>query len=646
MQGFNPCCRGCCSWPVRGVRTRGAVGFQSLFSWMLLSGLAVTGRSSTASGFNPCSRGCCSVARPMALMSEMVEVSILVLVDVAHWPAIARRRRLATVSILVLVDVAQWLGHVSSAARHPSSFNPCSRGCCSVARRGTRLWPNVSILVLVDVAQWPPPGLGARRPPGFNPCSRGCCSVARSFDGLGEANVGFNPCSRGCCSVAVPGTPRWSRLIRFQSLFSWMLLSGRLPGPEPAIGASCFNPCSRGCCSVASTRPSGCAGEAGFQSLFSWMLLTGTWPCRLTCRWRGFQSLFSWMLLTGRVVTRDAVGCTRFQSLFSWMLLSGVAASPPCMWSSATSFNPCSRGCCSVARVRRPRRDIRRFQSLFSWMLLTGRPPAGLRGTAGFNPCSRGCCSVAATWQRRAVPTWVSILVLVDVAQWPRQSAAVDDATACFNPCSRGCCSVARGRRCTTLGRSFNPCSRGCCSVAADAARRGSAVTGFNPCSRGCCSVACQRWPRLATSRGVSILVLVDVAQWRRTAAELAERPRVSILVLVDVAQWHEPSGRDAGPAFEFQSLFSWMLLSGRRHRVAVGPAEVSILVLVDVAQWPTPRPARADAGDVSILVVVDVAQWPCASQRSAHTGRRVSILVLVDVAQWLPDAVRPRTST
>ena len=83
-----------------------------------------------------------------------------------------------------------------------------------------------------------------------------------------------------------------------------------------------------------------------------------------------FQSLFSWMLLTGT----DASGprAPMFQSLLSWMLLSGILA-------------PTARNGGAL------------FQSLLSWMLLIGSPDADVHGLRRpcFNPCSRGCCSVA-----------------------------------------------------------------------------------------------------------------------------------------------------------------------------------------------------------------------------------------------------------
>ena len=87
---------------------------------------------------------------------------------------------------------------------------------------------DVSILVLVDVAQW-----------------------RERFVRLALSSAsGFNPCSRGCCSVAADLRDRLGTFIEFQSLFSWMLLSG-------------------------SPIPGGGIVPRVFQSLFSWMLLSG-----------------------------------------------------------------------------------------------------------------------------------------------------------------------------------------------------------------------------------------------------------------------------------------------------------------------------------------------------------------------------------
>ena len=233
--GFNPCSRGCCSVATAAAPDACAMRFQSLFSWMLLSG--TTG--------------------PAADLQPLV-VSILVLVDVAQWPGLTAREPVRT---RMFQSLFSWMllsgSGVPTVATTRWSFNPCSRGCCSVA----------------DAT-----ALEAQTRSSFNPCSRGCCSVA------GRARS-RRPIER-CVSILVlvdvaqwPSTARWTRMLmqRFQSLFSWMLLSGRSAAARAIDPSACFNPCSRGCCSVA-TIGSGSALRLGrFQSLFSWMLLSGAY---------------------------------------------------------------------------------------------------------------------------------------------------------------------------------------------------------------------------------------------------------------------------------------------------------------------------------------------------------------------------------
>ena len=229
-----------------------------------------------------------------------------------------------------------------------------------------------------------------------------------------------------------------------------------------------------------------------------------------------------------------------FQSLFSWMLLSGRHA-------RLTGLD-----------------GHLGFQSLFSWMLLSGWPDAGLSGRARD----------------------VSILVLVDVAQWLDATAIAWKSAVFQSLFSWMLLSGGRDR-----------------------------------CRPSRC------WQ-------VSILVLVDVAQWHRRliTVALAERD-VSILVLVDVAQWLGADLVDQTAAMRFNPCSRGCCSVARSPRSRPMPREVSILVLVDVAQWPRSTRSRRDA-DVSILVLVDVAQWPRASTADVAAGE-VSILVLVDVAQW-----------
>ena len=180
----------------------------------------------------------------------------------------------------------------------------------------------------------------------------------------------FNPCSLGCCSESTDIFTPVSVSLRFQSLFSWMLLwkqirSWRSPTgtrvsilvlldvalkgaaitPDLPLFAS-FNPCSLGCCSESCDRGGTDTTRHWFQSLFSWMLL---WKCTVLIQAQDtmkFQSLFSWMLLWKimRLNRQNSGGL--FQSLFSWMLL----------WKSCVVYT--GRSFWTL------------FQSLFSWMLL------------------------------------------------------------------------------------------------------------------------------------------------------------------------------------------------------------------------------------------------------------------------------------
>ena len=469
--------------------------------------------------------------------------------------------------------VAQWLWRMAATSSFSASFNPCSRGCCSVALRDhgvpalLRKFQSLFSWMLLS-------GPGACKRNGrysgcFNPCSRGCCSVA-GHDGAGRrrGHPGFNPCSRGCCSVASTTTTITGLLYGFQSLFSWMLLSGSRPARVvcawPAVSILVLVDVAQWL-----RRGHGAAGPVRVSIL---VLVD-------VAQWRGSGA-------SGRGDTM------RFQSLFSWMLLSGI-------WSKRrpttprSCFNPCSRGCCSVAAA-------------------PGQVKAHHR--PGFNPCSRGCCSVASgSMPKRSKSHQVSILVLVDVAQWPPAAPATRSWRPCFNPCSRGCCSVARSSPLSRRPRpSFNPCSRGCCSVASQPGRiplladgvsilvlvdvaqwhgvrsRGTpSDSSFNPCSRGCCSVA----PLLSgtnarlggfnpCSRGCC-----SVAAGRRCA--LVAHGGVSILVLVDVAQWHRRRGRTLAAGLRFNPCSRGCCSVAWPWRWPVGYRRcVSILVLVDVAQW------------------------------------------------------------
>jgi len=182
------------------------------------------------------------------------------------------------VSILVLLDVALKEDVARYTLKYGRGFNPCSLGCCSESRSRLRHLlgsGRVSILVLLDVA------LKAR------------CSHC-----FGKRN------------------------LKFQSLFSWMLLWKAGGALALQYELWCFNPCSLGCCSERANRQNLKDRIFMFQSLFSWMLLWKWVSSNWVFRSSMFQSLFSWMLLWKVVIEfLPNAAAAGFQSLFSWMLL-------------------------------------------------------------------------------------------------------------------------------------------------------------------------------------------------------------------------------------------------------------------------------------------------------------------------------------
>ncbi len=326
--------------------------------------------------FNPCSLGCCSESMMPISWHFRSRVSILVLLDVAlKVPLRAGGQPQERVSILVLLDVAlkgcrgragallnlvsilvlldvALKARVLRPCRAPtSSFNPCSLGCCSES---------------IDAAVF------HFELDGFNPCSLGCCSESLSPWVDHASPDCFNPCSLGCCSeseMRSPNSPNppkvsilvlldvalkvvWATdigltLLKFQSLFSWMLLWKIYTAFE-------------------NNKP-----LLLFQSLFSWMLL---WKyicfCVLTSRYGVSILVLLDVALKEHTVPAIRGKFSRFQSLFSWMLLWKYTESGnPIV--DLFSFNPCSLGCCSERVLHLFLGDLSaKFQSLFSWMLL------------------------------------------------------------------------------------------------------------------------------------------------------------------------------------------------------------------------------------------------------------------------------------
>ncbi len=136
--------------------------------------------------------------------------------------------RFQDVSILVLLDVA-----LKVRVRNPNYM------------AGRRFQSLFSWMLL-----WKHRISSARGPPFcFNPCSLGCCSESSGCPTSTHSSKCFNPCSLGCCSESLQGITRLLSEIKFQSLFSWMLLWKATPAVQLDGNYRGFNPCSLGCCS-------------------------------------------------------------------------------------------------------------------------------------------------------------------------------------------------------------------------------------------------------------------------------------------------------------------------------------------------------------------------------------------------------------
>ena len=281
------------------------------------------------------------------------------------------------VSILVLLDVALKGALMVSNLRPKASFNPCSLGCCS-ERWQQNLQQlkedQVSILVLLDVAL-----------KGMN------------FDGARDFIMKFQSLFSWMLlwKEMEAGTgEQWE--VLFQSLFSWMLLWKRRRLKRGERKMECFNPCSLGCCSESLQAARGAvdrhvsilvlldvALKEVSLTVFQMYYHSSFNPCSLGCcsessvrtrfvwgRWHVSILVLLDVALKDGQVLRSGISGDWFQSLFSWMLL----------WKSMGTLH-----------YGHPTK----FQSLFSWMLLW-KEEMGLEAFQDhpcFNPCSLGCCS-------------------------------------------------------------------------------------------------------------------------------------------------------------------------------------------------------------------------------------------------------------
>ena len=255
------------------------------------------------------------------------------------------------------------------------SFNPCSLGCCS-ERRLKRL-PICSQTCfnpcsLGCCSERSRTQFGAIFTPSFNPCSLGCCSESVCHVGPDPWPWSFNPCSLGCCSESNIRTCIHDFLVRFQSLFSWMLLWKLPPIVRCSSYCASFNPCSLGCCSESQ----GAEFQfVGFDECFN--------PCSLGC-----------------CSERPAFGVTLPKlAVVSILVLLDVALKD-------FRWDPRYQIPCRVSIL-----------VLLDVALKASGGPLTFHRWPGFNPCSLGCCSES--WAAQGVLSGlaiVSILVLLDVA--------------------------------------------------------------------------------------------------------------------------------------------------------------------------------------------------------------------------------------
>ena len=198
--------------------------------------------------------------------------------------------------------------------------------------------------------------------------------------------------------------------------------------------------------------------------------------------------------------------------------------------------------------------------------------------------------SNAAARCEHRTPTRVSILVFVELALELGFDRASAEEDLRFNPCFRGTCSRtpfletmlrflfrfqslfswnllsnSAPAEVISLKTCFNPCFRGTCS------RTENFVLGiclgprsFNPCFRGTCSRTVRVAFFCSMGFGVSILVFVELALELHVVATFELTSRVSILVFVELALEQEKVYEGQIRITEFQSLFSWNLLSNK----------------------------------------------------------------------------------
>ncbi len=355
----------------------------------------------------------------------------------------------------------------------------------------------------------------------------------------------------------------------FQSLLCWNWLPGQA-APRPAAGLEPrFNPCCAGTGYPASTPrrkwPSGpsfnpCCAGTGYPAASR----RGP-PPRLIL----FQSLLCWNWLPGGSAPAAAGG----GSQVSILVVLELATRPRRSQGRSlrrNRFNPCCAGTGYPAReVEKEIHNRFQFQSLLCWNWL----PGGMRGECG-------------RW-----PSWVSILVVLELATRRPGWCSIMTGVSGFNPCCAGTGYPARGT--------------GCLRAECDAV---SILVVLELATRQCQQTEAPYLPGV-----VSILVVLELATRQQLPVHAwVEAPEVSILVVLELATRRERTagtpapprgfnpccagtgypapggGRRFGAVAGFQSLLCWNWLPGRarRHRGLPG-CGVSILVVLELATRP-----------------------------------------------------------
>ncbi len=289
----------------------------------------------------------------------------------------------------------------------------------------------------------------------------------------------------------------------FQSLLSWKLLKGSRS--FVAIGATSrsFNPCCHGSCSRAWLDVDRVEQPPVVSILVVMEVAQGPLsharPLAPRC---GFNPCCHGSCSRARRGLLRELGLTMFQSLLSWKLLKGP-----------------------VLRLTTVISD--EFQSLLSWKLLKG--------------------SLQSVFLRSSI--WVSILVVMEVAQGREPCPGLDAPARGFNPCCHGSCSRASGTSllafATVMFQSL--LSWKLLKGVQATALQIRLLLGFNPCCHGSCSRASWGCRLTLRCREFQSLLSWKLLKGHRSPRSGRRLEYVSILVVMEVAQGLGGSNFDGG---------------------------------------------------------------------------------------------------